>query len=72
MGKGRDHAQRSAASTATIEAFVLRARRIAMHSLAADSAALIALANGTVKIELDATKDETTLVTSLPSEVNRL
>ncbi len=68
MGEGQDHAQRRAASTATIEAFVLRARRIAMHSLAADSAALIALANGTVKIELDATKDETTLVTSLPSE----
>lgn len=53
---------------ATVEAFILRARRVAQHSLAADQKALLALAQGSMTLEFDHSTGKQFLTRPVPDE----
>jgi hypothetical protein len=53
---------------AAVEAFVLRARRVAQHSLAADLKALLALAQGSMTLEFDHSTGKQFLTRPVPDE----
>jgi hypothetical protein len=53
---------------ATLDAFIVRARRVEEHSLAQDRAALVKLAQVTFNVEMDASTGTTTFIQELPPE----